>query len=306
VDRDGRIVLTNRAREGETRESLRGRSLYDRVPEFMREGLRAAVDEAVRTGQSRSYETRMRLPLGERWWLTRFLPLRREGVIMGVLLLATEVTERKRAERALQESEERLQLALDGAQDGVWDWDVPTGDAVYTEGWLEMLGYGPGEIEPTVRAWRAIVHPDDLPRADAALARHFAGVAGRYEVEHRLRTKSGEWKWVLTRGKAVARDAKGRVLRMTGTHKDISEAKFAEAERERLILELEQALVQVKTLSGLLPICGWCKSIRDDRGRWQRMEAYLTERSDAEFSHGICPGCAEKLRRETLGSDGDG
>lgn len=298
LDTEGRIVLTNRGAHGRAPDEMRGLSIYDQVPEFLRAPLRRAVEEAVRTGESRNYETRMPGESGaSRWWLTRFLPLQRGGRSQGVLLLATDVTDRKQAEERVRASEERLQLALDGAQDGVWDWDVPSGRAVYTERWSEMLGYAPDEIEPDVRAWLALVHPDDLPRANEALARHFAGSDDRYEVEHRLRTKSGEWKWVLARGRAVARDENGRVLRMTGTHKDISEAKQAQADRERLITDLEAALAQVQTLSGLLPICGWCKSIRDDRGRWQRLEQYLSDRSEAQFSHGICPSCAEKLRK---------
>ena len=297
LDPEGRIVLTNRAAWGRTPAEMRGRVIYEQVPESLRAALRRAVETAVRTGESANYETRMPGEDGPRWWLTRFLPLRRGGECLGVLLLATDVTERKRADELIRASEERLQLALDGAQDGVWDWDVPSGRAVYTERWSEMLGYAPDEIEPDVRAWLGLVHPEDLPKAQAALARHFAGHDERYEIEHRLRTKGGGWKWVLARGRAVARDANGRVLRMTGTHKDISETKQAEADRERLIAELETALAQVQTLSGLLPICGWCKSIRDDRGRWQRLEQYLSDRSEAEFSHGICPSCAEKLRK---------
>ncbi|CAG0997756.1 putative diguanylate cyclase DgcE [Burkholderiales bacterium] len=291
-------MLTNRAPAGVSPAEMRGRSLYDLVPEFLREPLRRAISTAVTTGRSESYETEVPAEDGTRWWLARFLPLRNKGRSHGVLVLATEVTERKRAEERVRDSEERLQLALDGAQDGVWDWEVVSGRAVYTERWSQMLGYEPDEIEPNVRAWTALVHPEDFPKAQAALARHFAGTDDRYEIEHRMRTKSGEWKWVLARGRVVSRDETGRVLRMTGTHKDISEAKQAEAERERLIRELEAALAQVRTLSGLLPICGWCKSIRDDRGRWQRLEEYLSVRSEAQFSHGICPGCAEKLRRE--------
>jgi PAS domain S-box-containing protein len=77
--------------------------------------------------------------------------------------------------------------------------------------------------------------------------------------------------------------------------RDITERKQAESEKEKLITELQEALTQVKTLSGLLPICASCKSIRDDKGYWQRIEAYLHEHSEAEFSHGICPDCARKL-----------
>ena len=72
-------------------------------------------------------------------------------------------------------------------------------------------------------------------------------------------------------------------------------AKLAEQERERLIIELQEALAKVKTLSGMLPICASCKKIRDDKGYWQQIEAYISDHSEAEFSHGICPDCAEKI-----------
>jgi PAS domain S-box-containing protein len=77
--------------------------------------------------------------------------------------------------------------------------------------------------------------------------------------------------------------------------RDITERKRAEEERERLLLELQQALAEVKKLSGFLPICASCKKIRDDQGYWQQIEAYIRDHSEAQFSHGICPECAEKL-----------
>jgi hypothetical protein len=79
---------------------------------------------------------------------------------------------------------------------------------------------------------------------------------------------------------------------------DITERKQAEEERERLIGELQEALAEVKTLSGLLPICASCKSIRDDQGYWQQIEAYIRDHSEAEFSHSVCPECARKLYPE--------
>ena len=81
---------------------------------------------------------------------------------------------------------------------------------------------------------------------------------------------------------------------MIGTHTDISARKTQEAENERLILELTDALAKVKTLKGLLPICSFCKKIRDDQGYWNQLEAYIETHSDAAFSHGICRECAEK------------
>lgn len=80
--------------------------------------------------------------------------------------------------------------------------------------------------------------------------------------------------------------------------RDITERKWAELERSKLILELEESLAQVKMLSGLLPICASCKKIRNDQGYWQQVEVYISENSDAEFSHGICPDCMKRLYPE--------
>jgi PAS domain S-box-containing protein len=90
-------------------------------------------------------------------------------------------------------------------------------------------------------------------------------------------------------------DGKDRIVGTTNVVKDISEKKRAELERETLIAELREALSRVKTLSGLLPICASCKRIRDDRGSWNPIEVYIHDRSNAQFSHGICPDCARKL-----------
>ena len=90
-------------------------------------------------------------------------------------------------------------------------------------------------------------------------------------------------------------DGEGRMVQMIEYCVDISERKQAAAEREKLIIDLQGALLEVKTLSGLLPICSTCKKIRDDSGYWNNLETYISSHSDAEFSHGICPECAQKL-----------
>ena len=90
-------------------------------------------------------------------------------------------------------------------------------------------------------------------------------------------------------------DKDGKAKRIIGAHSNISERKKIEYEREKLIVELENALGKVKTLSGLLPICASCKKIRNDKGYWDRIEFYISEHSDAEFTHSICPDCAKKL-----------
>ncbi|MBX0329195.1 PAS domain S-box protein [Oscillochloris sp. ZM17-4] len=143
-----------------------------------------------------------------------------------------------RTQAALQEQQERLELALLGTDLGVWDWDVQTGKMLFNQRWVEMLGYTPAEIEPHVRSWQHRIHPDDAPTVQSLLANHLQGCAPTYQTEHRLRSKSGQWKWVLDTGNVVARDAQGNPVRMAGTHQDITNRKEAEG-----LLQLQRDLI---------------------------------------------------------------
>jgi PAS domain S-box-containing protein len=135
---------------------------------------------------------------------------------------------RVQAEAALKESQQRLDMAVQGAQLGLWDWNVQTGAVYFTPSWASMLGYRLDEIEPHVRSWENLIHPDDLPRVMEALDRHLRDVTPFYRCEQRLRTKSGAWKWILDSGKVFERDAAGKPLRAVGTHLDLSELKQAQ------------------------------------------------------------------------------
>ncbi len=153
-----------------------------------------------------------------------------EGNVVGFISVITGITERKKVEEALRESGERLKLTLNAVSDGGWDWNVSTGECFYSDRWLESLGYKSDDVEPHIGFWESIVHPDDMPRAKEVLNAHFDGHTPYYECENRLRTKSGEYRWNLDRGRVVARDAEGKPLRMVGTDTDITERKQAEQE----------------------------------------------------------------------------
>lgn len=110
-------------------------------------------------------------------------------------------------------------------------------------------------------------------------------------------TPEGETRWILTT-KVPLRDRGGQIIGLVGIGKDITDRKRVEQERDDFIARLQEALANVRTLSGLLPICAHCKHIRDDGGYWHRVEHYVQKHTHAEFSHGICPDCARKLYPE--------
>jgi len=127
-------------------------------------------------------------------------------------------------------NEERLEFAVDGAGDGVWDWDMQTNLMQFSKIYMEMLGYLENELPHTADTWINGVHPDDWERVDKTLQAYISGESENYSVELRLRCKDGSYKWILCRGTIVSRDNKGKPLRMIGIHSDISAQKEVEKE----------------------------------------------------------------------------
>lgn len=160
--------------------------------------------------------------------------------------------QRIHTERALRESEEQLTLALEGANDGLWDWDIKKNVTYYSPRWQTMLGYKPGEFKPHFSAKEKIIHPDDIRMVKKKLKQHLNGDTPIYQSEHRVRTKSNKWIWILDRAKVVERDSKGEPLRAVGTHTDITERKLAEEavhEREtRIAAILDTAVDGIITI----------------------------------------------------------
>ena len=136
-------------------------------------------------------------------------------------------------EDALRSSEERWQFALEGAGDGVWDFDIPANKEYFSRQWKAMLGYNDHEIGNEVSEWSSRVHPDDLKRCYDDLDKHLQGKVDLYISEHRLRCKDGTYKWVLSRGKIISRNSEGAPTRIIGTHTDITASKKLE-EKERI------------------------------------------------------------------------
>ncbi len=141
------------------------------------------------------------------------------------LEIATNITAREREEQELRIKEERLDLALNSAEMGTWDWNPQTGATIYSERWAKMLGYDLKHLTLHVDTWANLIHPDDKEQTMASLKAHLADKTPIYQAEFRARTHSGEWRWMLDLGKVITRDSQGRPLRVTGTQQDITERK---------------------------------------------------------------------------------
>ncbi len=130
----------------------------------------------------------------------------------------------KRTEEARRQSEERYALAIDGSNDGIWDWDLLNNTVFYSTRWKTMLGYDSDEIQPTLEEWLSKIHPEDREPLEANLNAHIEGTDSQFKCEHRMLHRNGSYRWVLTRGIAV-RDEAGRVHRIAGSQSDITSGK---------------------------------------------------------------------------------
>jgi two-component system, cell cycle sensor histidine kinase and response regulator CckA len=231
-----------------------GRTVRDVLPDLADE-LEPLFRRVLDTGQPilrrEIHGTTPGQPGVERDWLASYCPLIERDKVVAVNVVVMEATETRRAEEALQKSEERLRIALDGNSEGVWDWDIRKGPAVFSAGYSRMLGYEPEEFVKDYDSWRALVHPDDIGLVDRAHSDHIYGNK-RFRVELRMRKKNGDWCWILSRGTVVERDSEGNAVRMIGTHMDITGQKLADAEKVRLQEQLLQAqkLESVGRLAG--------------------------------------------------------
>lgn len=151
-----------------------------------------------------------------------------------------DITARQLAQQAVVESEFRWKFAIEGAGDGLWDWNVPHGTVFFSPRWKSMLGFSQEEIGDSLDEWRKRVHPDDLARAMADVQAHLDGLTPIYLNEHRVSCKDGSWKWISDRGLVVSRDAQGKPLRLIGTHSDVTERHQADALRHALQAQIKQ------------------------------------------------------------------
>ncbi|MDR5657846.1 PAS domain S-box protein [Halodesulfurarchaeum sp. HSR-GB] len=168
-----------------------------------------------------------------KWIEVRGVNKLNDPVIDGLLFSSRDITKRKEREQEIQDLNERLELAIEGANIGIWDWDMEIDEVERDELLTEMLGYTPEEMGAHINDWERLVHPEGKTRHDKALAEHIENQTPHYQCEYRLKTASGDWKWVRTIGKVVDRDEDGNPVRAVGIHLDINDRKERERELQR-------------------------------------------------------------------------
>ena len=225
---------------------------YEEQKEIYAQSIRSFIDQ-VRAYEATKVNVKLRRLI---WFCVIALGTITSAWYFVLFLLKKHFFMRVKADLALIQSEERLNLALNATSEGVWDWNLGTDEVFFSSQWCKSLGYSPDEIKPHLDSWKKLVHPDDLPKVLEKLNAHFENKSPFFEIENRLKTKSGAWRWNLDRGKVVKRDEKGNPIRMVGTDTDITARKIAEIalkENEELlknIINNTTAVIYLKDTQG--------------------------------------------------------
>lgn len=287
VDREGRIYDYH-APEHEALyvgpEAFLGKTVAEVLPESTAGVILQAIADADEHGWHRGATYSLDLPDG-RQYFELSIDVKKTGVAQKrFVALARNITKRKQAEEALRESEKQYRNLVDNSPVGIYTTNIK-GDILFVnEALARMAGYdSPADMmkEGVLTTYKRGSDRDLLLK----------------DLREQGKISNFEFEFVRKNGETI-RASLSAVLEgemLSGMILDITERKRAEEERERLILELKEALAKIKTLSGMLPICSWCKKIRNDGGYWQQIEAYIHDHSDAEFTHGICPDCMKKM-----------
>ena len=200
-----------------------------------------AVTACIEQDIAYDIEHRVLWPDGTIHWLHERGAVTRDadGQPQHMLGVVQDIHNHKEAESKLKHSEERFAFAVEGAGDGIWDWDMRSNDMQFSRLYMKMLGYAENELPQHVDTWVGSVHPDDLARVQQNLQEYLEGQTSIYYVELRLRCKDGSYKWILCRGQVVDRDEDKNPIRMIGIHSDITEQKLAHVELNRFKTTLD-------------------------------------------------------------------
>lgn len=294
-DREGRYIDCNIAFKNFlsiSREQIIGKTVYDLWSKKEADVFFAQDNELFNQGGLQIYETQITSSEGvpHEVQFHKQVFTNSSGVVLGFLGAIFDITELKKAEERLKTSERKFKVTFVTGPDAFFLSTLKEGRIIEVNDRYESIfGFTREEtIGRTALELNLYENPDDRKK-------FISEVKARGQIrdfEARGRKKNGNTIEASLSATLLQIDNEPHVLAVI---RDITERKEKEAERERLIVQLREALSQVKTLSGLIPICASCKKIRDDKGYWEQLERYIMDHSDANFSHGICPDCMKEL-----------
>ncbi len=293
IERDGRILAANETvarRLGAGVAEIVGRSFYELLPQEVGERRMARLNEVFAEGRPVRYEDERQGRVIDN---SAYPVFGDRGEVVAAALIGVDITDRSRAAAALEASERKYRMLYDSAIDAIFivGMDGKFIDVNRTS--HERLGYTREEL--------LALHLSQLdsPEFSGQVGARIAELLqqGQLSFESAHRRKDGSTMPVEINARVIDYDGRRAIFSIV---RDITERKQAEGEREKLIAELQKALAEIKTLRGILPICSSCKKIRDDGGAWHQLEAYIRDRTDAEFSHGLCLECARKLYPDVM------
>lgn len=231
------------------------------------EKINAAARNALETGVGYVLDVRAFRHNTPIWVTTRSEVVRdSQGQVVGLRGTVHDITERKRAELALENSEKQLRFVLQGSELGFWDWDIAAGTVERNARWAEMLGYTHSEIQQTTMQWTDFIHPDDRDRAWSSIHAVLEGRSNIHRIEYRMLHKDGSIRWILDQASVMQHDAHGKPSRMCGTHTDITGIKHTEE-----VLRNSEARFRVIIEASPIPM-----ALNDDAGSISYLNSAFT------------------------------
>lgn len=299
-DRESKFILNNKAHlaalGAKSQDEALGKTDLDFRPLDFAAPSIADDQKVIETGVSiLNKEERSILPDGTTGWvLTSKIPLRNsDGTIIGLIGISRDITTQKHYEEILQNERNLLRTLIDTIPDRIFVKDTQGRFLINNKAHIQALG-GKDQSDVYLKTdydFRPKELSDRYKEDDILVLQQGQSIVNR---EQESFSADGTTGWQLST-KIPLRDERGTIIGLLGISRDITQLKKVELEREKLIRELQEALANVKTLKGLLPICANCKRIRDDKGYWEAVEGYVMKHSDATFTHGLCPDCQKLL-----------
>jgi len=240
VDSQGHYTFVNQAAKqiyGYEPAEMLGCLFTDFVASKQKPQELAVFQELIKTGSISQYETTHLTKNGRavNLMFNAITQQDKQGNVVEITGTTSDISYRLEAQKALRLSEERFALAVAGANDGIWDWDLQSGEIYFSPRWKSLLGYADDELANTYETWEQSIHPEDLERVKSTLNTYLEGRSSSYKVEYRAHCQDNTYRWMLVRGSAL-RDEEGKPYRLSGSKTDITQRKHTE-EALRLILE---------------------------------------------------------------------